>query len=310
MKAFDLHAHFTIPEYTDALKDHGLLASDGFPYPSWDLRSQLSAMDSLNIGKAVLSVSSPHPWFGDVQEASFLARALNEKASGYRHAYPERFLFAASLPLPDLDASVEELGYAFDHLQADAVKLPTNAGGIYPGSPALDPLFEKLSSRKAIVLLHPCAPNTQAPDCYAGRVLPLMEFLAETTRCVTELLVSGTIEKYPDIRFIVPHCGAFLPVIASRIEGMTAALAASGRGHAVRTGLLHSLYYDIAGDALPSGLDFLKTLTDDSHILYGSDYPFTPLPMVSQKKAALEKNLPAPLLKKIFRENAEALFRV
>ena len=39
---------------------------------------------------------------------------------------------------------------------------------------------------------------------------------------------------------------------------------------------LSKLYFDVAGTALPVMLPALLKVADPTHILYGSDYPYTP----------------------------------
>ena len=64
--------------------------------------------------------------------------------------YPDRFRFHAALPLPDVNAAIEEAVYALDELGAAGIKLASNARGQYLGDPALDPLFEVLNEKSAI----------------------------------------------------------------------------------------------------------------------------------------------------------------
>ena len=76
MDAIDLHAHFLTSEYVAALSRHGALERDGFPLPSWDADEHLRFMDEAGIATAMLSLSSPHPWFSDASEATELARSV------------------------------------------------------------------------------------------------------------------------------------------------------------------------------------------------------------------------------------------
>lgn len=46
----------------------------------------------------------------------------------------------------------------------------------------------------------------------------MLEFMFETTRTVTDLVFAAVPERYPDIRFLIPHCGALLPLVADRVE--------------------------------------------------------------------------------------------
>ncbi|MET7694281.1 amidohydrolase family protein [Streptomyces sp. NPDC005483] len=101
----------------------------------------------------------------------------------------------------------------------------------------------------------------------------MQEFPFETTRAVTHLIRGGVLERHPAMRFIVPHAGGALPALADRVAAFTFASA----GPPVDVlGALRRLYYDLAGFALPRLLPALLTLTDPDHLLYGSDYPYTP----------------------------------
>ena len=51
------------------------------------------------------------------------------------------------------------------------------------------------------------------------------------------------------------------------------------------------LYFDLAGDPLPEEMDMLLSITDERHILYGSDYPYVPASILKKKKAMLDEAL-------------------
>jgi hypothetical protein len=54
------------------------------------------------------------------------------------------FASFAGMPLPDVDASLEELSHACDVLRLDGVVRFTNSNGVYLGDAALEPFFEEL----------------------------------------------------------------------------------------------------------------------------------------------------------------------
>ncbi len=54
--------------------------------------------------------------------------------------HPGRFGHFASLPLPDVEGSLETLGYALDELGSHGVTSETNADGIYVGDERYEPL--------------------------------------------------------------------------------------------------------------------------------------------------------------------------
>jgi len=81
------------------------------------------------------------------------------------------------------------------------------------------------------------------------------------------------LDRFPHIRFIVPHLGAALPVLADRIAGL--AVLESPESPVDVIAALGRLHYDVAGFALPRALPALLKLVGPDRLLYGSDYPFT-----------------------------------
>ncbi len=308
----DVHAHYLPATYRQAAIDAGLQHADGIPaLPDWDPAAAIAMMDSLHISTAMLSISSPGVHFGNDAAARALAREVNEVATRTAASHPGRFGFFASVPLPDVDGAIAEAAHAFDVLGADGVVLETNHGGIYMGDPRFDPLFAELDRRAAVVFLHPT--SSHCPCCQTlslGYPRPLIEFMFETTRAVTNLLLTGTLDRFPNIRLIVPHAGAAIPVLADRIVGLAPAFLPMpvDSGHLFAT--LRRLYYDLAGYPLPRLAPALLQIADPTRIFYGSDWPFTPLPIVTRLADELDAS---PLFNAVTRHriltgNAEALF--
>ena len=306
----DIHAHMIPPVYYDLLKKHDALLEDGFPIPDWSLDAHLELMEQCGIRWSLLSVSSPHPYFGDAEESREVCRAINEYGASCRKKYPESIGFAACLPLPDGEGAVAEAEYALDVLGADAVKLASNSRGQYLGEPETEPLMEVLNEHKAVVILHPHRPEPIKEGVFSAGPVPLFEFLCDTTRAVLNLIASGMTAKYPDIRFVVPHCGSFLPNIYDRFQGICRILAPQGKIPDIDVQAEFSrLYFDTAGNPVPDLLDLLETVAAPGHIMYGSDYPFTPGNTVVQNLEQLREHLSGREDEAgILRETAEKLF--
>jgi predicted TIM-barrel fold metal-dependent hydrolase len=268
-------------------------------------------MDQLHITKAFLSISSPGVHFGDDPSARALARSVNEEGSRLRLSFPGRFGLFAVLPLPDFDGAMAEMRYALDELQADGIVLETNHHGVYLGDGRLDALFAELQQRKAVVFIHPTSPSCSGCGSLAlGYPAPMLEFMFETTRSVTNLVLKRVTSRFPDVRIIVPHAGAAIPAVADRIAALIPALGLSAPlSEADLMADLKKLYYDLAGAPLPRLLPALLTMADEGHILYGSDYPFTNAKIVSQLIDKLENSgLSEGQLSRFMTGNARILF--
>ncbi len=277
-----MHAHYVPDLYREALLEARITEPDGFPrIPEWSPGAALDQMDGLGIAASVISISSPGIHFGDDRAARTLARTVNEIGAATVAANPDRFGFLASLPLPDVNGALEEVAYAFDELNADGVVLMSNVAGRYPGDPEYEELMAELDRRAAVVVLHPASPPSwQAVSL--GRPRPMIEFPFDTTRAVVNLVLTGTLERHPRLRLVVPHVGSALPVLADRVDGFTRAIAPGDGGPIDVPAQLANLYYDVAGDATPRALPALLGLAAPSQLLYGSDFPFPPPPVIER----------------------------
>ena len=313
----DVHAHYLPERYRRELAAAGHSKPAGMPaIPSWSVGQHLEMMERHGIESSLLSISAPGLHFGDDAAARSLARHVNEEGASAVRAHPRRFGLFAALPLPDVDGALVELEHAFDVLQADGVVLETNFHGTYLGDAKLDPVFAELDRRGACVFIHPTNPHCaccQDPAALPpiGYPFPMLEFMFETTRAVFNLLLSGTLTRFPNLRIIVPHGGATVPVLADRVAGLAPALGLPQQLDVPRFfEQLKGLYFDLAGFPTPRQLLPLLELADRRRLLYGSDWPYTPDALVGALTKALDAT---PLLvdqirADVMRENALALF--
>ena len=314
MQRVDFHAHAILSSYVDGLNRLGIDAREieGFPLPKWTVDAHLKFMDEAGIDFTVLSMPTPHIYNGDAQEriACQVAREINMELAEVCRVHPDRFGFVAVLPMPSVDGSINEINYSMSKLGALGVKVASNSDGVYLGDEMLDPIFKELNSLQALVIIHP-SPAQKLPrsDVVTGKVMALYEYPADTTRAVLNMIANGTLEKFPDIKFVVPHCGSFLPYMKQRANAMFKMLAGMDMMNAVDVEAgLKKFYFDLAGDPMPEEMDILLKITDEDHLVYGSDFPYVPAPILLNKKKSLDDELDKrDLTKKIYRDNAEIL---
>ena len=273
----DIHCHNVLPEFRALLEQHDAALEETFPLPEWSEDAHLKFMNEAGISQAVLSMPAPQPWFGDAEECCRAIRSYNESCARLKTKYPDRFLFCASLPLPDVDAAVREAVYALDTLGADGIKLATNSRGQYVGDAELDTLMQILNERQAVIILHPHKPSPVHEDIIATTPLAVYEYPAETTRAVINMISRNVPARYPQVKIVVPHCGSFLPLAIPRMKAVHPAMVSKGFMQEIDwEANLRNLYYDLAGAATPEVVHTLLTITTPDHLLYGSDYPYQP----------------------------------
>ncbi len=310
----DFHAHAILPSYIEGLKKLKIdaQAEEGFPLPKWTADEHLKFMADAGIDFTILSMATPHIYNGAANEkiSIEIAREINEELAALCKKFPDKFGFVAVLPMPSVESSIAEIKYATEKLGALGVKVASNSDGVYLGDEILNPIFEELHKRKSLVILHP-SPARMLPreKVVTGKVMALFEYPADTTRAILNLLANGTLEKFSNIKLIVPHCGSFLPYMKQRAGAMFQMLASMDLMPPVNFSAgLKNLYFDLAGDPMPEQMDILLKITSAEKIIYGSDYPYVPVPILLKKKQALDSELAKRnWLEKIYINNAKKI---
>lgn len=314
-RRIDVHHHLIPPDYARLLQDKGVRPG-GIPLPEWSSSASLRLMDATGVATAILSVSTPGAWFGDAAEARAVARSVNEYAAGVVAERPDRFGYFATVTLPDVDGAIGEATHALDELGADGVVLLANNAGHYLGDPTFDRLLGFLHERRATVFVHPgelpAEPVPGIPSFTA-------DFLLDTTRTAISLILSGAMEKYDRINWILAHAGGFVPYISHRIlltmlrEEPKWKLAgmALDRERAIdrRMRLFRRFWYDVALSSTPAAFPSLLAVADPTRVLFGTDFPFAPSAGVKyMRDEYVSLELDPTIRVGIDRRNAEQLF--
>jgi 6-methylsalicylate decarboxylase len=306
----DTHHHYYPREIIDAWQGYMSRHGDGrlqANVANWVPGSSLDEMDKSGVATSILSLASiPGVWFGlDASGMRRMSRLSNEFAAKMVQDHPGRYGLFASLPMPDIDGSLAEIEYAFDTLKADGINLSTSFGDRWPGDPAYKPVFEELNRRKAIVFFHPYAPNC-CGGLNSGVPPGTLEFPYDTGRAITSLLLSGSLARLRDIRWLFSHGGGPMPMLAGRVAYFAGArkdiaeIAPDGV-----LGELQRLYYDTANAAWPTSMAGLLKMVPPSQVVFGTDFPYVP---TTVQVEALEKDGLSPeALAAIHRDNAARL---
>ncbi|CZR69510.1 uncharacterized protein PAC_19410 [Phialocephala subalpina] len=204
--------------------------------------------------------------------------------------------------------------------------LETNHHGTYLGDPAFNDVFTELNRRKARVFIHPTTPCTKHPGSHSQSAVtmlpqfpnPMFEFMFDTARALINLFLSGTIERCPDITFVIPHAGGALPPVIQRFCSFATDILGSEVDinlQVVRETFKRQFYFDLAGFPFPDQIHGLLRFSPPEKLLYGSDYPFTPakgVGILAQKmEAGLEETFSDALVRTaIYSGNAMRLLNI
>jgi predicted TIM-barrel fold metal-dependent hydrolase len=269
----DTHHHI-LPDFFWQATENVHAPVGGLAPLRWSRETSLSFMDDAGIDVAVVSLSTPGVHTGDSVKARALARRCNEFSAELVHAKPDRFGGFACLPLPDVDASLEELSYALDVLRLDGFVLFTNSNGVYLGDPALEPVFGELERRKSVVYVHP----NPSPDAVAHSLgLPdnLLDFPTDTNRAVAQMHYTNRFARTPNVKYIFSHAGGSIPYLAARfaiIDEM--GFIAGGEQRGTAADMFRRIYWDTALAASDPVLRMLRDVAGINQVMYGTDFPY------------------------------------
>ena len=265
----DLHHHFAPPAWVTDVRGRPLLQPAN---TRWTAEQSIDDMDRGGVAAAVVSITNPGLWFGDADQTRRLARACNDYGALLVRDHPTRFGLFASLPLPDVDASLKEIEYGYDTLKVDGVGLFTSYGDTWLGNPAFRPVMAELNRRKALVTVHPTAADCCRNLTYAPNIGPgTIEYGTDTTRAIIGVTFGGDATRYPDIRFIWSHAGGSAPFLAGRIDG-----ASGNAREALPNGFIAAFkrfHFDVAGAANRGAMASLTQWVPASQIVFGTDFP-------------------------------------
>jgi predicted TIM-barrel fold metal-dependent hydrolase len=303
----DVHHHFGSPAWismTSTKKTQG--------YQTWQPYTPARAIEDMDRGgvtTSMISITTPGIWFGNLEETRSMARRENEYGAKMVSDYKDRFSLFAVLPLPDVEASLREIEYAFDTLKAEGVGLLSNWGNKWLADESFKPVLDELNRRKAIVYTHGAAPSCCGGSYVPGVPETTIEYNTDVSRTIVSLISSGTASRTPDIRYILSHGGGTITALTGRFLGNEATadnLAAKPKLDS-RLYHLRRFYYDTAASTNPVNIQSLKMLVGTSQIVFGTDHPFGNSANIA---AALQKvGLTADELRGIDRDNAMRMIR-
>jgi predicted TIM-barrel fold metal-dependent hydrolase len=307
-RRIDIHLHLIPPFYQEAAYAAGAGPAIG-RYPEWSPELALELMDASGIALALTSLAQPGVQFGDPSKAAALARRCNDYASELCVRWPKRFGALAVVPMWDTREASAEIDHALGVLRHQGVCLFASYGETFLGDACFDPVMEALNAHAAVVFVHPALhPTSRKLD------LPwpgfMMEYLFDTTRAAVNLVFSGTMERFPRIRFVLAHAGGLMPYFAWRLS---ISPMIDARLEQLSPAEIHArlgrFWYDNALAPTAETLACVERIAPAGRVVFGSDWPFANARVIAEALKTYEAvAMPQARRAAIDRDNALSLF--
>lgn len=302
----DIHHHILPPVYVQHMAKLGVDHLAGQLIPIWQPSMALEQMDVSGIATAMTSIPCLDLPGLSAADTCVLARSCNEYSAELAGEHPGRFGSFACIPQADIAQACSEAIHALDVLKADGVVLLASSAGRFLGDSFFEPLMAELDRRQARVFVHG---NVHPTSPTLGLSAPefLLEVPCDLTRAALNLVISGTLERYSGIRWILANAGGFLPYVTWRVSLANAMTEFSENAPQGIVHYLQRFYYDVAQASTPYAVAALRELVKPSQLLFGTDVPFASVHQLEVQQRDLA-GLPQSWQVAVRRSSALSLF--
>ncbi|HEY7362920.1 MAG TPA: amidohydrolase family protein [Methylomirabilota bacterium] len=313
----DVHAHYFPKAYNDLLLSIGgrslpeaarvLTARPLRHDDPAGLAPRLQQMDEAGVQMQVLSPAASPPYADKEADAVAAARLINDSYAELAQKHPGRFTAVVSLPLPHIDAALREMERGLDELGMLGVSMTCSCFDRSTAEAEFEPLYAEMNRRHTVLNYHPIQNGICSPLINDYRFTVSVGASLEDSAIVLHLIARRVPERYPDIKYVVPHLGGIIPMLLQRLDNQ------APRQH---PGLpeppsvtARRFYYDTVGHGSQAALLCAWKAFGADHLVAGSDYPVL-LAFETYRQTfhyIRESTLPAADVDRILNHNAQIL---
>ncbi len=277
----DVHAHYFPKAYNDLLVSIGgrSLPEAARPITARPLRhddpaglaTRLQQMDDAGVQMQVLSPAASPPYAEKEADAVAAARLINDSYAELAQKYPGRFAAVVSLPLPHIDAALREMERGLDELGMVGVSLTCSCFDRSTAEAEFEPLYAEMNRRRTVLNYHPIQNGICSPMINDYRFTVSVGASLEDSAIVLHLIARRVPERYPHIKYVVPHLGGIIPMQLQRLDNQ------APRQHPdlpePPSVTARRFYYDTVGHGSQAALLCAWKAFGADHLVAGSDYP-------------------------------------
>lgn len=242
---------------------------------------RLRDMDDSGVDVQVLSLVAPGLHALDAADAVPFARDVNDLTAAAVRRWPDRFEAFAALPTPDPAAAARELERAVTGLGFMGAMLNGRTGERNLDDPSLEPIFAAAVALGCPLYIHPQTPQGKVRETYySGFGEPLDTAFAtggvgwhfETGVQLLRLILSGVLDRHPDLQIIVGHWGELVLFYLERVASL------QEQARSLKRPIPEYVRRNVS--VTPSGifseryLHWAIEIIGIERILFSTDYPF------------------------------------
>ncbi|MGH7809524.1 MAG: amidohydrolase family protein, partial [Candidatus Binatia bacterium] len=242
-------------------------------YDSPELSKRVKEMDGVGIdlqlicqGAGVYADQLP------AEQALEIVRQSNDILAERVAPHPGRLAGMTALSLKNIDASVQEIERTAAKGFRAVLLYPHVDGEMLVDTPAMDPIFKKISEHDLPIFLHGAGTVRdlslqRLEDGGAGVAYAVLSD-GEVAECCLRMIASGLFDRYPNLNIVIRSSGGGIPLLLHRLFWKHK----GPKGEQTYAEIfLEHFSIDCASSDAPT-LAFLIAKMSENNIVFGSDY--------------------------------------
>jgi aminocarboxymuconate-semialdehyde decarboxylase len=241
----------------------------------FDAGRQIDRLDRLGIDRTILSLATPFIDYSlDAGIAVKAARIYNDSLAETMNKEKARFGAWAFLPMQDPAAAAAELRRCVREPGFIGGHVGSNVQGTHLYADEFRPIYEAAVELDVPLFVHPADPAGKE-RMRDFELTVVAGYLFENTLNILKMVCSGFLDRWPRLKLVFAHTGAFSLVLRARMQCEIDTNPHKPYGHLNKSvgEYLRGLYFDTACFE-PDILRYSATVVPVEHLLMGSDAPF------------------------------------
>ena len=287
MKTVTLEEHFLTQSFLDAT--HGMGADPnaamfGLQEKLLDLDAgRIRAMDEGGVDVQVLSLAALGLDKLTASNEAAVLRDVHDELAAAVARHPHRFRAFCTPPLMQPDAALGEIERCLALPGFVGVIVDGTTHGKFLDAPEFFPVLELIAQKGVPLYIHPAPPPPPVFEAYyaglpgeSSRLLSIAGWgwHTETAIHTLRLILSGTLDRLPQLKVIIGHMGEALPFFLARTNAVFSSQTHLERS--VAETLKEQVWITTSGVFTRPPFDCARAVLGLDRMMYSVDYPFSP----------------------------------